>query len=268
MAFVTKGFWLVLLFFGPLAFSSDLETRWQSALNSPSSNQIESWQSWIALAKSQNIQSAEAFHNLARAFWENQESARSVEALVFATQKRDSIFSSWKDLSLLSQIQQNLLNQSRLSNRWEIRMNLLKESHLKWIWILGLSWLALLTLFLRFGLRQSQILYKLTGSLWLLVFLLGFTIDLLTQKPFPYLILENGKEMIPLFSEPQPQQDKISDLPSGVLVSPMRKQNGWIFITEPIQGWFEERLSLSLPSHESKKKESSSLSVQSFSNTD
>ena len=160
MAFVTRGFWLYLLLLGSLAFGSDLENQWQSALKSPSSEQTEKWKSWITLAQSQNIRSAEAFYNLAGSFWEKQEAARSVEALIFAIQNRNSVFTSWKDLTLLTSLQQNLLNQPEPSSNWELRFNILKESHLKSIWLLGLSWLALLTLFLRFCLKKTRCFTK------------------------------------------------------------------------------------------------------------
>ena len=82
------------------------------------------------------------------------------------------------------------------------------------------------------------------GTLWLLVLLLGLSLDWLTKRPFPYAILENGKEMIPIFSAPQAQPDKMHELPSGFIVRPSKKQEGWIFINEPVQGWFEDRFSL------------------------
>jgi len=237
----------LVFFIGSLSFGSGLDQAWEKAIQSPAQTQPEQWQSWIQRASEEKIESAEAYFNLAHTFWEKDEVAQSVKNLLLSAQKRNSIFKSWTDLKLLRQIQKSLLNQETPESFWKIQFLVLNESHLKPLWLFCLTWFALSTLFLRLGFQKPKPFFKVLGAAWLLTLATGLGGYLaLSQIPQPF-ILDNGPEAIPVYSSENDLEEKITDLPSGIVVFSHQTNKDWICLKEPIRGCVPEKFSQPLP---------------------
>lgn len=242
---------LLVFFFliGSPIFCSELDDLWQKALQSPQSESTQQWESWIKKAEEQNLRVPEAYFNLAYAFWQQEDMAQSIENLLVSSQLQTSPFATFSDLNLLKKIQRALLDYSSPIESWPLKTFLLFKSETKLLGKVALVWLILLSVLLGFGFKpakkkQSFVILGLAFGL----FIFGFVIQQ-THKNIRFpSILNNQKELIPVFSSMDAKEEKpIMELPSGLLVTPQMEKGDWVKIEQPALGWIKKEMLLPFP---------------------
>lgn len=185
-------------------------------------------------------QSPQAFHNQAARDWEGKHPDATVENLLKSIQLRTNPVKILAELGLISEIQTALFAQPSPIHSARLKLAFLWSPNIQTIWF-SLFFLGfVLSLWLRFG----RIFNSSASSKILALSFLGVGVGMLltfNQKNVRLPSILIGKEpLVTVFKNPSANpDDKLIELPIGLLVTVEQEQENWIGISEPVLGWVQ-----------------------------
>ena len=243
-----KILFVLLCFVTSPLFSLDLDSLWQESLQSPTDQSIQNWTHWIEEAKTQNINSAESYFNLAQAHWSQEQVSLSVYNLLISAQLRTSIFSAWGDLALLNRIQRALLDSASPIELVSVKLFILGNDQVQTLGKVALAWIFLLILFLRFGFVPARKGSLLLAFLALGIFASGLALNLNQKKIKLPSVLSNQNELVPVYRTAETSDETpILELPSGLIITTEGEKGDRIKIEQPTSGWIKKEMTLLFP---------------------
>lgn len=184
--------------------------------------------------------SPQAFHNQAAEEWEKKHSDTTVENLLKSIQLRTNPIKIWSELGLLSEIQNALFAQPSPIQGIRLKLAFLWSSNFQIIWFSIALWGFILSLWLRFGrFFNPSASLKLFVLFFFWVIAGGFLTFNHKKVRLPSIL--SGKDpLVTVFKNPSTNpEDKLIELPVGVLVTAEQQQDNWIEISEPVLGWVQ-----------------------------
>ncbi|NBX93524.1 MAG: hypothetical protein EBQ85_09880 [Proteobacteria bacterium] len=237
-----------MLLISPMSAANELDELWQRSLSAPPDEQSEAWKLWIDTATAAQIQSAPAHFNYASSLWKEKKLGAAVEQLLVASQLRNFPWESWFDWELISQIQQALHSQPSPINDWSLRLSLLWERTLRGWSTTLLFWILIAIIWNRFGKKMGGWPSWLSITAISIFVVIGLALECnhrLTSLP---LILGDSTGAINVYRTSEAQEEqKITELPAGLLVISQNNKVDFIEIENPIRGWIPREFTIPFP---------------------
>ncbi len=229
----------------PSVLREKLNPLWDSgvrALQEKEHEQAERFlSSFIEEATKADVHSSEAYYNLGLAEWSLKKPGKAVFHLLQSARLRSSPLSSLKALATVSQLEGELGIRDRLSEAFTFRLYFLLNPD----WLLALTslglWLLVGGLLARWlmgenGKAPSHVAMVLAAGLWLLA-ATGFV----NRQLVDFAVLNGTRTSIPLYKNSREQTDeKLLDLPAGMIVRYGKKERGYVRVLQPVGGWVPE----------------------------
>ena len=237
---------LLLLFIShalsqPAAYGSSLlQTElWSTSLSAlkehRSKTAIDLIERWITFSEKEGIKSTEAHYNLGVAYYQEKNLALANYHLLKSIQLQSSLFQSWQDLEVLTEIQKQLGIKDPITNKSSVKITLLSGTNsLLLLTVLG-AWLFLIFLFLIWK-KPPPYYFLLSLSLFLWLFAVLTYANHRYCGGFAVLNGHGNEVTLYKFSE-KAQREELLTLPSGTLVTTGEEKNAFIQIFEPLSGW-------------------------------
>lgn len=239
---------LALALFTSLTFASELDSLWDTALQTDSPDQAKAWILWLETAKQQHTSSASPHMNLAATYWEEKKVAEAVEQILLAAQSRTLPWNSWSDLSLANEIQHALVSQNSVLDSLGFRMSLLWNRDIFQVWACSVFWISFLILYRKFG-PSNRTGYQIPYLMLLVaVVTTGLGLELNRRFIKEPLILQDPSGLVPVYKEAKAEDiTKVTELPTGLLIFSQASKDGFFKVDEPVPGWIESKMTINFP---------------------
>lgn len=238
---------LVILWFAPSLLAADLDAMWKEAVAANTvqapNQRVKLFSEWIDAAAAQGVRSADAYAQLASAYWDLPDVGKAVFYQLEGAKLRDNPFAAWRVLGHVHQIESEQAVREGLSTAPSLYLYFFFTPALVLAFVVFSFW----------SLVGAGFLYWYRGKRWTPVSmgLVSFALFCATVpaaaavtrrfyfKPLAVIDVPKGASLGVYQTAEAKEENKIIALPAGILVRPEEVQGTFTRISQPLSGWID-----------------------------
>jgi hypothetical protein len=242
---------IVCLFFKPFPVRASLEPQelWRQSLDlfksGKSQEACQSLKSWVTAQKLQQIESSEAFFNMAICSWQSKESAASVIYGLQGLALRKSPLKRWADLRMLRDFQKEIGMRDSLPTRDSFLIKMLFPNETFLLLSLTGFWIFIASVTFR---KYRKSFYPLSIVAILFCESLAAVFFVVQKSGGPIAVISSKNETPIVAFDKSGTAQELALLPSGALLELGATKNEFSQVLKPIGGWIKtESLEIVIP---------------------